>query len=37
VGDHVAFLLVPIAEELRRGFVPLAMGFGALIEPGHEA
>jgi flavin reductase (DIM6/NTAB) family NADH-FMN oxidoreductase RutF len=37
VGDHVAFVLSPIAAELRRDFEPLPMSFGARLEPGHEA
>jgi flavin reductase (DIM6/NTAB) family NADH-FMN oxidoreductase RutF len=37
VGDHAAFLLEPIAGELRRRFEPLSTSFAANLEPGHEA
>lgn len=36
-GDHDAFLLNPVAAEVRRGFYPLRTSFGARLEPGHEA
>jgi len=37
VGDHVAFVVAPIAAELRRDFDPLPTSFGVRLEPGHEA
>jgi flavin reductase (DIM6/NTAB) family NADH-FMN oxidoreductase RutF len=37
VGDHVAFLLAPIAGELRRPFEPLPTSYAAELAPGHEA
>jgi flavin reductase (DIM6/NTAB) family NADH-FMN oxidoreductase RutF len=36
-GDHVAFVLEPIAAEVRRGFAPFPTSRGVRIDPGHEA
>ena len=35
-GDHVAFVLEPIAAELRRDFAPFPTSLGLEIEPGHQ-
>jgi flavin reductase (DIM6/NTAB) family NADH-FMN oxidoreductase RutF len=35
-GDHVAFVLTPLAAALRRAFEPLPTSFAARLEPGHE-
>ncbi len=37
VGDHVAFLLAPIAAELRRDFDPLPASSAISLEPGQTA
>ena len=37
VGDHCAFLLAPVAAELRRYFEPLSMSYGLRLAPGHDA
>jgi flavin reductase (DIM6/NTAB) family NADH-FMN oxidoreductase RutF len=37
VGDHIAFLLEPVAAELRRPFHPLPLSYAAELAPGHAA